>query len=111
MSAMILLTRSAARELTGARTRFIWPAREGREMNVNGKPNIAVTVGGGLFGKHQLLALRAGPCQLESRAHALEMAVALKEIATLVGIGLVFKTSFDKTNRTNARTARGVGLE
>ena len=57
------------------------------------------------------LALIAGPCQLESRAHALEMAAALKEIAGRVGIGLVYKTSFDKANRTSATSARGIGLD
>ena len=57
------------------------------------------------------LALIAGPCQLESRAHALEMASALKEIAARVGIALVYKTSFDKANRTSAKGARGIGLD
>jgi 2-dehydro-3-deoxyphosphooctonate aldolase (KDO 8-P synthase) len=56
------------------------------------------------------LALIAGPCALESRAHALEMAAALKELAGKVGIGLVYKTSFDKANRTSANSSRGVGL-
>ena len=63
------------------------------------------------FGNALPLALIAGPCQLESRAHALEMASALKEIAAKVGIGLVYKTSFDKANRTSAKAARGIGLE
>jgi 2-dehydro-3-deoxyphosphooctonate aldolase (KDO 8-P synthase) len=57
------------------------------------------------------LTLIAGPCALESRAHALEMATALKEIAGRVGIGLVYKTSFDKANRTSARSGRGIGLD
>jgi 2-dehydro-3-deoxyphosphooctonate aldolase (KDO 8-P synthase) len=57
------------------------------------------------------LALIAGPCALESKAHALEMANALKEIAGRVGIGFVYKTSFDKANRTSAKSARGLGLE
>src|SRR4030095_3790555 len=51
------------------------------------------------------------PCALESRAHALEMAAALKEIAGRVGIGLVYKTSFDKANRTSGTSARGIGLD
>jgi 2-dehydro-3-deoxyphosphooctonate aldolase (KDO 8-P synthase) len=55
--------------------------------------------------------LIAGPCALESRAHALEMASALKEIAARVGIGLIYKTSFDKANRTSARSSRGIGLD
>jgi len=57
------------------------------------------------------LAIIAGPCQLESRGHALEMAHALREIADRLKIGLIYKTSFDKANRTSAATARGIGLE
>lgn len=57
------------------------------------------------------LALIAGPCQMESRAHALEVASALKEMSTRLGIGLVYKSSFDKANRTSANAARGIGLE
>ncbi|HLJ72703.1 MAG TPA: 3-deoxy-8-phosphooctulonate synthase [Roseiarcus sp.] len=63
------------------------------------------------FGARSPLAVIAGPCQLESRAHALEMAGALKAIAEKLGFGLVFKTSFDKANRTAGGAARGVGLE
>ena len=63
------------------------------------------------FGQSERLAVIAGPCQLESRAHALETAGALKEMAERLGIGLVYKTSFDKANRTSAGAARGVGLE
>jgi 2-dehydro-3-deoxyphosphooctonate aldolase (KDO 8-P synthase) len=74
-------------------------------------PNATVKVGAVAFGNALSLALIAGPCQLESRAHALEMATALKEIAGRVGIGLVFKTSFDKANRTSAKAARGMGLD
>jgi 2-dehydro-3-deoxyphosphooctonate aldolase (KDO 8-P synthase) len=74
-------------------------------------PNPIVTVGAARFGNALPLALIAGPCALESRAHALEMATALKEIAGRVGIGLVYKTSFDKANRTSARSNRGIGLE
>jgi 2-dehydro-3-deoxyphosphooctonate aldolase (KDO 8-P synthase) len=55
--------------------------------------------------------LFAGPCQLESRAHALETALALKEIALRLGIGLIYKTSFDKANRTSESSARGLGLK
>jgi len=75
------------------------------------KPNTIVTIGSARFGNDLPLALIAGPCQMESRAHALEMATALKEIAARVGIGLVYKTSFDKANRTSAGSARGVGLD
>src|SRR3712207_9583760 len=57
------------------------------------------------------VALIAGPCQMESRAHALETAQALKEIAARRGIGLVYKTSFDKANRTSGRAARGMGMK
>ncbi|MFA6266143.1 MAG: 3-deoxy-8-phosphooctulonate synthase [Pseudolabrys sp.] len=80
-------------------------------MDQSLKPNAVVDVGGVRFGNDLPLALIAGPCQLESRAHALEMASALKEIAAKAGIGLVFKTSFDKANRTSANAARGVGLD
>ena len=73
-------------------------------------PNATVAVGAVRFGNALPLALIAGPCALESRAHALEMAVALKEIAARVGIGLVYKTSFDKANRTSAQSPRGIGL-
>lgn len=74
-------------------------------------PNAEVTVGHVHFGNALPLALIAGPCQLESRAHALEMASALKEIAAKVGVGLIYKTSFDKANRTSAKAARGLGLK
>ena len=75
------------------------------------KPNATVTVGSVRFGNALPLALIAGPCALESRAHALEMATALKEIVARVGVGLVYKTSFDKANRTSAKSSRGIGLE
>ncbi|MGC1570902.1 MAG: 3-deoxy-8-phosphooctulonate synthase [Pseudolabrys sp.] len=75
------------------------------------KPNSNVSVGAARFGNELPLALIAGPCVLESKAHALEMANALKEIAGRVGIGFVYKTSFDKANRTSAKSARGLGLE
>jgi len=70
-----------------------------------------VTVGKTRFGNALPLALIAGPCALESRDHALEMASALKEIAAKVGIGFVYKTSFDKANRTSAMSNRGIGLD
>jgi len=78
---------------------------------MSAQPNPIVTIGNARFGNALPLALIAGPCQLESRAHALEMASALKEIAGRVGIGLVYKTSFDKANRTSAAAARGIGLD
>ncbi|WP_315799767.1 3-deoxy-8-phosphooctulonate synthase [Bradyrhizobium sp. SZCCHNS3002] len=70
-----------------------------------------VSLGSVKFGNHLPLAVIAGPCQLESRAHALEVASALKEIATRLNIGLVYKTSFDKANRTSGSAARGLGLQ
>ena len=75
------------------------------------KPNSTVTIGAVRFGNDLPVSLIAGPCALESKAHALEMASALKEIAARAGIGFVYKTSFDKANRTSARSARGLGLD
>src|SRR6201989_3052835 len=69
-----------------------------------------VSAGWVSFGNDLPLAIIAGPCQLESRAHGLEVASALKEIADRLKIGLVYKTSFDKANRTSASAARGLGL-
>ncbi len=73
-------------------------------------PQTLVSVGAARFGNAFPFALIAGPCVLESRAHALEMASVLKEIAARLGIGLVYKSSFDKANRTSAGSARGMGL-
>jgi 2-dehydro-3-deoxyphosphooctonate aldolase (KDO 8-P synthase) len=78
---------------------------------VDQKPNSTVTIGTVRFGNDLPVSLIAGPCALESKAHALEMASALKEIAARAGIGFVYKTSFDKANRTSARSARGLGLD
>jgi len=75
------------------------------------KPNSTVSVGRARFGNDLPLAVIAGPCALESKSHALEMAAALKEITARVGVGFVYKTSFDKANRTSAKSARGLGLE
>ncbi len=75
------------------------------------RPKACVEVGSARFAQDAPLALIAGPCVLESRAHALEMAGALKEIAGRLKIGLVYKSSFDKANRTSARSARGLGLD
>ncbi len=71
---------------------------------------IGAAAGAVRFANHLPIALIAGPCQMESRAHALEMAQALKEIAARRGIGLVFKTSYDKANRTSGKAARGIGM-
>ncbi|MGA8154640.1 MAG: 3-deoxy-8-phosphooctulonate synthase [Rhodoplanes sp.] len=81
------------------------------QKTVNPRPDAIVAVGSVRFGNALPLALIAGPCQLESRAHALEMASALKEIAAETGVGLVYKTSFDKANRTSAGSPRGLGLD
>ena len=79
---------------------------------MHNNPIVEVGRGAGAvrFGADLPIALIAGPCQLESRAHALEMAGALKAIAQKLGVGLVFKTSFDKANRTSGAGQRGVGL-
>ncbi len=70
-----------------------------------------VSAGNVIFGNTLPLAVIAGPCQMESRGHALEVASALKEIAQRLKIGLVYKSSFDKANRTSASGARGLGLD
>ena len=87
-------------------------AQEGpRILDQKLAPNAVVSAGSVRFGNDLPFALIAGPCALESRAHALEMAAALKEITAKVGVGLVFKTSFDKANRTSSQSARGAGLD
>jgi 2-dehydro-3-deoxyphosphooctonate aldolase (KDO 8-P synthase) len=80
-------------------------------MSDSPRPNAAVTIGSVTFANERPIALFAGPCQMESRAHALEMASALKEICGGLGLGLVYKTSFDKANRTSLKAKRGIGLE
>ncbi len=75
------------------------------------RPKARLEIGSACFAQDAPLALIAGPCVLESRAHALETAQALKEIAARLKIGLVYKSSFDKANRTSAASARGLGLE
>ena len=80
-------------------------------LTVDPAPNPVVAVGKARFGNALPLALIAGPCALESRDHAFEMAAALKDIAGKIGIGLVYKTSFDKANRTSAKSNRGIGLD
>ncbi|WP_128293977.1 3-deoxy-8-phosphooctulonate synthase [Afifella aestuarii] len=74
-------------------------------------PNAVVEAGSVNFGNHLPFSLIAGPCQMESRDHAFDMAGALKEMTQRLGIGLVYKTSFDKANRTSLSGRRGVGLE
>ena len=80
------------------------------------KPNAVIDIKHGLkrpvsIGGGQRIVFIAGPCQLESRQHALEMAHALKEIGERLNVGIIYKTSFDKANRTSASAARGFGLE
>ena len=79
------------------------------------QPNAVVEIATGRgrrvrIGNAERLSIIAGPCQMESRQHALETAHALKEIAERLDVGLVYKTSFDKANRTSVDTARGMGL-
>lgn len=75
------------------------------------QPSPTVTVGEVSFANDAPFSLIAGPCQMESRAHAFDMAGALKEICGKLGIGFIFKTSYDKANRTSLSGKRGVGLE
>ncbi len=75
------------------------------------QPNSTVTVGAASFSNSGPLTLIAGPCQLESRQHAFDMAGALKELTAELGIGFVYKTSYDKANRTSLGATRGAGLD
>ncbi|MFL5298010.1 MAG: 3-deoxy-8-phosphooctulonate synthase [Phenylobacterium sp.] len=79
------------------------------------EPNAVIEIATGRgravrIGNAERLSIIAGPCQMESRQHALETAHALREIAERLDIGLVYKTSFDKANRTSVNTRRGMGL-
>ena len=80
-------------------------------MNSSDAPNATVSVGSATFSNTGPLTLIAGPCQLESRSHAFDMAGALKELCQKLGIGLVYKTSYDKANRTSLSATRGAGLD
>lgn len=73
--------------------------------------NARVSVGNAVFDNAGPLSLIAGPCQLESRQHAFDMAGALKELTSELGIGFVYKSSYDKANRTSIGATRGAGLE
>ena len=75
------------------------------------QPNRTVTVGRAVFSNTGPLTLIAGPCQLESRQHAYDMAGALRELTADLGIGFVYKTSYDKANRTSLGATRGAGLD
>jgi 2-dehydro-3-deoxyphosphooctonate aldolase (KDO 8-P synthase) len=92
-------------------TRRCQRKRNRKKVRINAIVHIGRGPFAAKFGAKLPLALIAGPCQIESRAHALETASALKEIAARRGIGLVYKSSFDKANRTSAAGARGAGLE
>ena len=70
-----------------------------------------VSIGSLTVGNDLPLTLIAGPCQMESRDHAVQTASILKDICAKAGIGLIYKTSFDKANRTSVSTARGIGIE
>jgi len=70
-----------------------------------------ITVGKVVFGNDLPLSLIAGPCQMESRQHSFDMAGRLKEITAKLGLGLVYKSSFDKANRTSLNAQRGIGLD
>jgi 2-dehydro-3-deoxyphosphooctonate aldolase (KDO 8-P synthase) len=70
----------------------------------------AVRIGPVTVGNDRPLAFICGPCQIESRAHALEVAAALREMAAAAGVPLIYKSSFDKANRTSVSAARGIGM-
>ncbi|MBD2750552.1 3-deoxy-8-phosphooctulonate synthase [Microvirga sp. BT688] len=80
-------------------------------MTDNKQPQNVVQIGSVRFGNHLPLSIIAGPCAMESRDHALEMAAALSEMAGRLGLGLVYKSSFDKANRTSISSARGIGID
>lgn len=73
--------------------------------------NAVVKVGNLEIGNDKPFTLIAGPCQLETRQHAFDMAGAIQEITRKLGIGFIYKTSFDKANRTSGNAKRGIGLE
>ena len=78
---------------------------------VNASANESVVVGNAIFSNRSRFVLIAGPCQMESRQHAFDMAGSLKELTDAVGIGFVYKSSYDKANRTSLGATRGAGLE
>ncbi len=80
-------------------------------MQAQARVTIGTGAGAVAFGNDLPLAFIAGPCALESRAHALNMAAALREIADRLGVGIVYKSSFDKANRTSLTGRRGLGLK
>jgi 2-dehydro-3-deoxyphosphooctonate aldolase (KDO 8-P synthase) len=80
-------------------------------METNAKVVVGEGSGQVLFSQKERLALIAGPCQMESREHAFMMAGKLVELCKSLGLGLVYKSSFDKANRTSLSGKRGIGLE
>ncbi|MEP4432661.1 MAG: 3-deoxy-8-phosphooctulonate synthase, partial [Hyphomicrobiales bacterium] len=74
-------------------------------------PNSVVKVGNTVFANDGKFSLLAGPCAMESRGHAFDMAGSLKEITSKLGIDFIYKSSFDKANRTSIAAKRGVGLD
>jgi len=80
-------------------------------MNENFQPNPHIKIGNVHFGNDLPLGIIAGPCQMESRQHSFDMAGRLKEIATKLQIGLIYKSSFDKANRTSLKAQRGIGID
>ena len=87
------------------------PAQDNPAQAGRAKANASVAIGSFTLANHAPIAVFAGPCQMQSRAHALEMAAALKDIAGKLGLGLIYKSSFDKANRTSLTGKRGLGLE
>src|SRR5690606_7349174 len=84
-----------------------WSEPKGNAMSVAQR---LVRVGKLEIGNDRPFTLIAGPCQLESRQHALEMSHALAELTAKLGIGLIYKTSYDKANRTSIKGERGIGM-
>jgi 2-dehydro-3-deoxyphosphooctonate aldolase (KDO 8-P synthase) len=84
------------------------PCREGADISM--QPQRQVHIGQVVFDNTARLSVIAGPCQVESAAHAMECALALREMTARLGIGFVFKSSYDKANRTSLAGARGVGM-
>ena len=80
-------------------------------MTANSVIEIKAPLGNVVFSNKGALSIIAGPCQMESREHAYEMAGSLKEMTDKLGIGLIYKSSFDKANRTSLKGQRGIGLE
>lgn len=80
-------------------------------MTANSVIEIKAPSGNVVFSNKGALSIIAGPCQMESRDHAFDMAGSLKEMTDKLGIGLVYKSSFDKANRTSLKGQRGIGLE